>query len=127
MLAQNSVGDRLDKVAGIKPAEMRDLLGKLQASCREKNWQNFGEAVEYPLTVRSGGKRIRMVRSADLEKNAGRVLTEKVCGAVAAQKFDDLFVSARGAMIGKGEVWVSGVCKDKSCRESRLRVIAIHP
>jgi hypothetical protein len=36
-------------------------------------------------------------------------------------------VSAKGVMLGSGEVWLNGVCRDPACTAPEVKVIAIQP
>ena len=45
--------------------------------------------------------------------------------AITAQKWQDLFVNYQGIMIGNGQVWINGICKDDKCAAFDVKVVTI--
>lgn len=52
-------------------------------------------------------------------------MTPDIVSAVTKQKYEDLFVNSHGVMIGNGQVWVNGVCKDDACKKRDVKIITI--
>ena len=38
-----------------------------------------------------------------------------------------MMVNSRGVMLGRGEVWVNGICPDKACKSPDVRIYVIQP
>lgn len=77
----------------------------------------------YPLVTQSLGR----VRSAvDCRRNYARIFNPRVAAAVKNQKFESLFANYKGVMVGSGEVWISGVCRNKACADFDLGIIAVN-
>jgi hypothetical protein len=125
--SDESVETRLVQVAGIKVNEMQHFLTNLKLAVRNDNKDAIGKLVQYPLTLRAGSRRSRITGPDEFAARYNLAMPEKVKKAVLDQRFDGLFVNARGAMFGKGELWVSNVCVDEQCRDKNLRIIAINP
>lgn len=127
LLAQQDVEKRLKDVAAVEPSEVRKLLADLQAVVRSGDRKAIGEMIAYPLRVQIAKKQVRLVNARDFEANYETVINDKVRQAILNQTFEKLFVNANGAMIGNGEVWISGVCPTKDCRDPKVRITAINP
>jgi hypothetical protein len=117
-------------VAGLTEPEARTFLATLQDSLRSPDNTRLADLLDYPLEVNSeAGPRVIADRKEFLFAPEA-VFPARVRQQVLAQQFDKLFVSWRGVMVGRGEVWFSGVCDAKSapdqCTVSRIRVIAVN-
>ena len=53
------------------------------------------------------------------------IMTPAIAAAVQDEPYDDMMVNAKGVMLGRGEVWISGVCRDRACNRADVRVITI--
>jgi len=71
-----------------------------------------GAMVSYPLGTTTSGTVKNMIECRD---RYARIFNQKVVDAIDRQRFETLFANYQGVMIGRGEVWISGVCRDKKC------------
>jgi len=66
------------------------------------------------------------IRSAEaFLKNYDAIMTPAIIGVIKAQKYEDLFVNDQGVMFGRGEAWVDGICLDRKCKQSVVKVITL--
>ncbi|WMJ67600.1 hypothetical protein [Stenotrophomonas sp. 24(2023)] len=79
----------------------------------------------YPLRVNVGGKERKIADAAAFEREYDSIITADIAKAIAAQKFDDLFVNWKGVMLGKGQVWINGICADNTCAHPQVGIVAI--
>jgi hypothetical protein len=117
-----SVEWRIEHIAGVKVVEVRTLLTKLKEAVGKNDRKAVCGLIQYPL--RSSGGMIHSVSSC--EARYGTIFNDKVISAIAKQRFEDLFVNWQGVMIGNGEVWMSGVCKDKECNEHDFGIVTVN-
>jgi hypothetical protein len=82
--------------------------------------------IAYPVTMRIGGKKIALRSKRDFVARYASIFTPKLVDIVAGQQYATLFVRDQGAMIGGGEIWFSGVCRDNACQKPDVKIIAFN-
>ena len=107
------------------PQAFRDVFDRLQRGVASGDKAGVAALVAYPLNVAIGGKRRRIANAAEFVASWDGIITPEVARVIASQRYQDLFVNAQGAMLGNGQVWLSGVCRDPACARSDVRVTAI--
>ncbi len=117
-----TLDERLEKIAGIKPAEGRAFLGELQRVTALTDRLAVCALVQYPLRQPDGP----IVDAAACQRRYAEIFTADVIATIKAQAFEQLFVNAQGAMLGDGQVWFAAVCQDRGCARTDLRVIAVN-
>ena len=50
---------------------------------------------------------------------------QHIAKLVEDQRYEQLFITYQGAMFGSGEIWLTGICKDKQCKQTETRVKTI--
>jgi hypothetical protein len=120
------VDSRLDTLFGShQPYEQ--FLGALKSAVAAKDWPAISLLLQYPISIKLGGHRVRIKTAAEFIGHIDAIFTPKVISAVEAQSYDTVFANANGVMIGDGEVWFSGICKDAQCKVSSIMISAINP
>jgi hypothetical protein len=112
-------------VLGGDPAEYRRVVEGFQAALRDGDAKGAAAFVSYPIDLTIAGKPVSIPDAAAFVADYARIVPPALAAAVDRQPFDDLFVRDQGVMLGDGEVWISGVCRDDACKRSDVRVIAI--
>ncbi len=120
------VDARLDLLFG-EHGTYRTFLHELQSAVAEHARGRVAEMVSYPLKTRINGEWVRVHTPAQFLAHYDELLTPKIQQAIARQSYGDLFSNSQGVMIGNGELWFSGVCKDDSCSTRSVKIIAINP
>lgn len=121
-----AVNDAIDRVLG-DHAAYQAVFTQLQQAVAAKDAAGVAALVDYPFTATFDGKRSTLKDAAAFTAQYDRIVTPAIADAVARQKYADLMVSAKGVMLGSGEVWLNGVCRDTACATPEVRVIAIQP
>lgn len=103
------VDTRLE-MAGIKePQEMRDFLAQLQSAARDGNHTALAYLVRYPFTLYAEGQtQAHYANAGALLADFETLFTPHVLAAIAAARYETLFINSHGAMIGDGEIWIDG-------------------
>jgi hypothetical protein len=108
-----SVGDHV---------KVQQLLTQLQQAVAKHNAAAVADLVHYPIKVNPGKKPFTIKNEKAFVKDYDRIITNDIQDAILKQKYENLFVNSQGAMIGDGEVWITGFCRDKSCKQSDIKI-----
>ncbi len=108
-----SVGDHV---------KVQHILIELQAAVAKHNAPAVAALVHYPIKVNPGKKPFTIKNEKAFIKDYDRIITSDIAAAIFKQKYENLFVNSQGAMIGDGEVWITGFCRDKSCKQSDIKI-----
>ena len=108
------------------PAKFQAFFADLKQAVQTHDADAVAALVSYPITVNPRTKAAKRVRTPKaFVARYDTIITPHIADVIEKQKYEDLFVSYRGAMFGSGEVWVGGICKGKVCTQSDIRIITI--
>jgi hypothetical protein len=102
--------------------KVHQILTELQQAVSKHNPAAVAALVHYPIKVNPGKKPFTIKNEKEFIKDYDRIITPDIASAIYKQKYDNLFVNSEGAMIGDGEVWITGFCRDKSCKQSDIKI-----
>ncbi|WP_158944000.1 hypothetical protein [Granulicella sp. S190] len=108
-----SVGDHI---------KVQHLLSRLQQAVASHNATEVADLVHYPIKVNPGKHPLTIKSPKAFAKDYDRIITSDISSVILKQKYDALFVNSQGVMIGDGEVWISGFCLDKNCKNSDIKI-----
>jgi len=108
-----SVGDHV---------KVQQLLTTLQQAVAKHDAAAVAALVHYPIRVNPGKKPFTVKNEKAFIKDYDDIITQDIAAAIFKQKYENLFVNSNGAMIGDGEVWITGFCRDKSCKQSDIKI-----
>ncbi|MBS1798587.1 MAG: hypothetical protein JSS95_02045 [Acidobacteria bacterium] len=125
---QNSHADIEKSIAAniSDPAKFQAFFADLKQAVQRHDAAAVAELVSYPITINPrtrSAKRIRTPKA--FTAGYDRIITPHIADVIENQKYEGLFVNSRGAMLGSGEVWIGGICKDKQCKQTDIRIITI--
>jgi hypothetical protein len=122
--AQSSSAD-LDKSLDLSVGnhvKVHQILTTLQQAVAKHDAATVASLVHYPIKVNPGKKPFVVKNEKAFIKDYDRIITQDIQDAIFNQKYENLFVNSQGAMIGDGEVWITGFCRDKSCKNSDIKI-----
>jgi hypothetical protein len=108
-----SVGDHV---------RVQQILIALQQAVAKHNAPAVAALVHYPIKVNPGNRPFVVKNEKAFINDYDRIITHDIQDAIFKQKYENLFVNSEGAMIGDGEVWITGFCRDKSCKQSDIKI-----
>jgi hypothetical protein len=108
-----SVGDHV---------KVQQLLTNLQMFVASHNASAVAALVHYPIKVNPGKKPFTIKNERAFIKDYDSIITHDIQDVILKQKYENLFVNSQGAMIGDGEVWITSFCRDKSCKQSDIKI-----
>jgi len=98
------------------------LLTELQQSVAKHNTAAVAALVHYPIKVNPGKHPITIKSPKAFVKDYDRIITNDISDVILKQKYEALFVNSQGVMLGDGEVWITGFCLDKNCKNSDIKI-----
>jgi hypothetical protein len=102
--------------------KVQQILTQLQQAVASHNAPAVAALIHYPIKVNPGKKPFTIKNEKEFIKDYDRIITHDIQDAIFKQKYENLFVNSQGAMIGDGEVWITGFCRDKSCKQSDIKI-----
>ena len=102
--------------------KVQQLLFNLQQAVAKHNPAAVAALVHYPIKVNPGKKPFTVKNEKAFIKDYDGIITHDIQDAILKQKYESLFVNSQGAMIGDGEVWITGFCRDKTCKQSDIKI-----
>ncbi|MDI2112962.1 hypothetical protein [Commensalibacter nepenthis] len=93
------------------------FVNQLKEDIAHQNKGGVAEFVKYPLTINLNNKPVAIKNTQQFIQNYEAIITPKVKGAVAKQQFIGMFANGQGMMFGSGQLWISGYCLDKTCKD----------
>lgn len=123
-VAEQTVSDSIDRMLG-DHAQYQAAIASLQQAVATKNRAAVAALIAYPFTTTLDGRKTTLKDPAAFTAQYDRIITPAVADVIAKERYADVMVSAKGVMFGSGEVWLNGVCRDKACAASDVKIIAI--
>ena len=103
----------------------REAITAFQKAVKAHDAAAVAALVHYPIKVSVGGSRRTIKTPQKFVAKYDSIMTPAITAAVQDEPYDDMMVNAKGVMLGRGEVWISGVCRDRACNLADVRVITI--
>lgn len=85
------------------------FFSKLQKAIASNDKAAVSAMVDYPFVAHSKGKGVMIKDAKQFVAQYDKLITPKVKAAVDKQTYATLFTNWQGVMIGRGEIWFSGM------------------
>lgn len=105
--------------------QYREAITAFQQAVKAHDAAGVAALVRYPIKVRIGGSSRTIKTPQAFIAKYDSIITPAIAAAVQDEPYGDMMVNAQGVMLGRGEVWINGICRDKACTKSDVRVITI--
>ena len=106
-------------------AQYRKAITAFQEAVKAHDAAAVAALVSYPIKVTIGTSRRTIKTPQKFIAKYDSIITPAIAAAVQDEPYGDMMVNAQGVMLGRGEVWINGVCRDKACTTADVRVITI--
>lgn len=80
----------------------------------------------YPLAVNDADGNYEIIDEDDFLENFDIAFSPEAQDALGQQDIADLIVNWNGVGIGNGAIWITNVCLDDSCEETRWGILSIN-
>jgi hypothetical protein len=108
------------------PVKVRETLASLQQAVRRHDAAGVSTLVSYPITINPQKPDALIIHTPkSFVDRYDQIITPHLAEVIEKQKYKDLFVNYQGAMLGDGEVWIAGICRDKTCSQTDIRIRTI--
>ena len=98
----------------------------LQQAVKTHDAQTVAGLVSYPIDINPRTKKTLHIATPEaFIAQYDSIITPHIAEVITKQKYDALFVNYQGAMFGNGELWIAGICRDKACTHTDIRINAI--
>ncbi|MEO9214350.1 MAG: hypothetical protein ABI227_01670 [Rhodanobacter sp.] len=116
-------------IAGLlgDPAAYRRVFDALQQAVARQDGAAVAALVNYPITLTVEGNPVVVRDSAKFAALYGKFMTPAMAKAITQTRFAGVMVNSQGVMLGDGQAWLSGVCRDSRCAHSEVKVTALQP
>ncbi|MDB5540887.1 MAG: hypothetical protein JWQ89_2614 [Devosia sp.] len=107
------------------PAAYHAAFDAIQQAVVDEHREAFAAWVAYPINVTADGEAMVIADEEQFVEHYDGVMTDEIRDAITGQQWQDLFVNYKGIMLGDGQVWLNGICKDDACASFEVKIIAI--
>jgi hypothetical protein len=97
---------------GYDPKKVFEALVELQRAFARNDFDAFVKLASLPLRINHGAERMVVKTRAELRRHRELVFSAHNADVVKKQKFESLLLRDEGAVVGEGELWISGTCTD---------------
>lgn len=123
--AENVFRRALSEQAGLDFDEAKLFFDCLKDATKRDDKTALSRLVQYPLRIHALDRASTIATPVAFRKAYPLIFNQRVKDAIEAQRFEDVFVSYRGIMIGNGEVWISGI-KERGRSKPTIKIISIN-
>jgi hypothetical protein len=123
--AESEFRRTLEEQAGLNLDETRMFFDCIKIAVKHDDKDTLSQLIRYPLRTHTAKGKHSIQTPMAFKKAYPLIFNATVKHAIEVQRFEDLFVSYRGLMIGNGEVWISGIVEPTSGKTT-LKIIAIN-
>lgn len=102
------------------------FFGAMQQAIADDDRDAVAAMARYPLEVHREGETLVVDDARGFETRYGEIITDGVREAVADQTYERLLANWKGVMVGRGEIWFSGICDDADCEDATVKIIAVN-
>jgi len=106
-------------------ATYRRVMEDFQKAVAAKDATAASALVHYPIDVEIAGKKTQLKNPSAFVKEYDKFMTPDIAKAITGTRYADAFANYKGVMLGRGEVWINGICKDSACKNVDVKVVTI--
>ncbi len=118
------INEQIDRLLGDHVAYRR-VFDALQQAVAHDDAAAVADLVSFPITVSVDGKLIIVKNAARFGALYEKIMTPAVARAITGTAYDEVMVNSQGVMLGDGQAWISGICRDAACSQSEVKVIKL--
>ncbi|MBA9893664.1 hypothetical protein D7091_18640 [Ralstonia pickettii] len=115
----------MNEQAGLDFDEAKLFFDCLKDATKRDDKTALSRLVQYPLRIHALDRASTIATPVAFRKQYPLIFNQRVKDAIEAQRFEDVFVSYRGIMIGNGEVWISGIT-ERGRSKPTIKIISIN-
>jgi len=117
-------GHRYASIGAEDDTEVEEFANSVKMSILDNDFEWLSEHIAYPITISINGNRKKITNRQAFKKYFPITLDSKTIERIRTSPTTDLFVTANGAAIGNGQIWINYIPQEND--EDKLFVIAIN-
>lgn len=122
-----ALNQRIDKLHGRGAHQQyQAFFLHLQQVIKHNDSHRLLQMINYPFTTKIAGKTVQFCNAKQLQKQLDPLFSREIRQVYGQQKYAELFINYRGAMMGNGELWFAQTCRDEDCQAVQTKIIAIN-
>lgn len=122
--SEAEMDDQIDRVLG-DHAAFHDALMAIQSAVASEDAEAVAEYIPIDTPINIDGDEVTYASPEEFVAAYPDIVTPEVVDAIEGQTYETLFVNQQGVMIGSGEVWLGGICRDEACASFDVKITAI--
>jgi hypothetical protein len=103
-----------------------EVFSLLQEAVTLGDAETFAQYALFPIMVRANGEMYEVREAQDLLDNFDSLVTAETLDAIRDQDTADLIVTDDGVGVGNGALWITNICLDDDCTETRWGILTIN-
>ena len=123
--SEEDVMARIESLHG-DSEEFGEIFGQLQDIFLFGDPSDIAELGLYPILVNANGESYDIFEAEDLVDNFDALVRSETVEALASQDFADLIVTSEGVGFANGALWMTLVCQNDDCADTRWGIITIN-
>lgn len=105
--------------------QYRATFDQLQQGVRGNDPAKVAATVRYPIKVTIKGKRTTIKSAGVFIRRYADIISPDIASVIKSQKYADVMLNNQGMMLGNGEIWINGICRNQACSKVDVKVITI--
>ncbi len=103
----------------------REVIDALQKAVANDDAAGVATLVRYPLKLRIGDRQVIVKTPQQFVARYPQLMTPDIRKAIVATSYRAVFVNYQGVMLGHGQAWIKGACKDYKCTDVDVKVVTL--
>lgn len=117
--------DRIESIHGDSDLFV-EAFDAVTAAFRDNDAETIAAMGLYPMHVRVGDEEYEVESADDFLLGADATISPELQDLVGNQDIADLIVSSEGVGFDDGALWMTNVCLDDACEQTRWGILAIN-
>jgi hypothetical protein len=123
--ADGDVYDRIEAIHGDADGFF-EVFSRLQDAVTFGDPATFAQDALFPIMVRANGEMYDVLEAQNLLDDFDSLVSAETLDALVVQDIADLIVTDDGVGVGNGALWITNVCLDDDCTETRWGILTIN-
>lgn len=103
----------------------RTVFDALKKGVSANDAAGVAELVRYPIVVEVSGKDVKLKNANQFVSQYNDFMTPEIRKAIVSTSYADVLVNDKGMMLGNGQAWINGICRDAKCKTYDVKVVTL--
>lgn len=99
----------------------------LQIAIDQNHRIKVASMIHYPIFINLNNQKFKIRSAREFLNHYNEIFDPQLIQIIQKQSYGNLFANTKGIMVGEhGELWFTGICKDRACKKVSVKIIAIN-